>query len=373
MNSSTNNILISVVIPVGNNSAMLGDVLHHLNRCTPTPYEIIIVNDHVVDGSLYCVAEYDHAPLTVLVVPNREGVRGPASARNTGAEAASGDIILFIDSDVMLPPSFFARLRTDFAGDGVTAALKERVKEALRAAGNQPNADTDWAKFIPDAQAIVGIQSSDMIYRNPASVYKNHWMRFTYLRPEGPVHLFYTSGAAILRDKFLQTRGFDEGYATPSVEDTAIGRELAKSGVTVYIDKKLEYEHRKKYNSWGVLKTDYKRAVELARLILREGRGGAGNKSSVPTGFILGMPLAAAFPLWIIPVLLFPERWLFALSGLIAHLILFYFLNVEWLGYISARVKPILIYSLAFLPWEATVSFWGGVWGVVSYVFGKKY
>ncbi len=363
---------ISVVIPVGTGSALLGDVLRHLSQCDPPPYEVIILNDHVKDGTLYCVSEYENSHLSILVVPNRDGVRGPASARNTGAKAAGGEIILFIDSDVMLPREFFRRLLGDFSGGGIVTEIRERVKQALSDTGNQSESSLDWEKLIPEAQAILGVQSPEMIYRNPASVYKNHWMRFTYLRPQGPVHLFYTSGAAILRKTFLDTPGFDEGYTTPSVEDTAIGRELAQSGVTVYIDKELEYEHRKKYGSWGVLKTDYNRAAELARLILRGGTKG-GNKSSVPTGFILGMPLAAAFPLWIFPLLLFPEYWLVSLSGFVAHLILFYFLNVEWLGYISIRTKRILIYSLVFLPIEATVSFWGGVWGVISYILGKKY
>jgi len=373
MNSIDKNPSISVVIPVGNGSAMLGDVLHHIAACDPLPYEVIIVNDHVRDGTLFCVSEYENAPFSLLVVPNRENIRGPASARNTGAEAASGDIVLFVDSDVMLPPAFFARLCDDFTGAGITAELKRRVRDALQDNGNQPGENLDLGKFVPDAAGVLGIQSDDMIYRNAASVYKNHWMRFTYLRPEGPVHLFYTSGAAIFRDAFLKTSRFDAGYITPSVEDTAYGRELAESGVIVYIDRELEYEHRKKYDSRGVLKTDYKRAAELARLILREGRGNNKNQSSVPTGFILSMPLAAILPLWVIPVALFPDHWIFAAGGFIAHLILFYFLNVEWLGYISARAKPILLYSLVFLPLEAAVGFWGGIWGVISYLFGKKY
>jgi len=298
MNSSGKNPRISVVIPVGNGSAMLGDVLRHIATCDPPPYEVIIVNDHVNDDSLYSVTEYENAPFSLLVVPNRENVRGPASARNTGAKATTGDVILFIDSDVMLPRAFFARLSDDFSGTGVTAELKARVKDALRATGDKHDENVHSSEFVPDADAVLGIQSRDTILRNAASVYKNHWMRFTYLRPEGPVHLFYTSGAAILRDEFLKNPGFDEGYVTPSVEDTAYGRELAKSGVTVYIDKKLDYEHRRKYDSWGVLITDYKRAAELARLILREGQGDRSNKSSVPTRFILSMPLAAAFPHW---------------------------------------------------------------------------
>ena len=177
-----NELRISVVIPVGNGSAMLGDVLHHISRCSPPPYEVIIVNDRVSDGSLYCVAEYEHEPLSVIVLPNRDGVRGPASARNTGAEAASGDVILFLDSDVMLPPTFFDRMKSDFTGTGVSYDLKNRVKDALKHTDNTTDASPAIVlnDIIPELQGVLGIQSPEMTYRNPASVYKNHWMRFTY-------------------------------------------------------------------------------------------------------------------------------------------------------------------------------------------------
>jgi glycosyltransferase involved in cell wall biosynthesis len=371
----TQEIRISVVIPVGTGSPMLGDVLLHISRCTPLPYEVIIVNDRVSDGSLYCVAEYENTPLPVIVVPNRDGARGPASARNTGAKAASGDVLLFIDSDVMLPPDFFSRLESDFSDAGVSSELRDSIKNALEHIGDTADKSSDivWSDIVPQPNGILGVQSSEMIHRNPASVYKNHWMRFTYLRLEGPVHLFYTSAAAIYREDFFKTGGFDEEYITPSVEDTAFGRKLAESGTTIYIDKELEYEHRKKYDSWGVLKTDFERAAELARLVLREGRQTGGNRSSVPTGFILSLPVAAAIPLWIVPLALFPEYWVYVLGGYVAHHILVYFLNVEWLGYVSVKAKPVLGYALLLLPLEANVGFWGGVWGVISYLLGKKY
>ena len=69
--------------------------------------------------------------------------------------------------------------------------------------------------------------------------------------------------AAIRREAFLRVGGFDQGYATPNVEDTAFGQKLARLGVRVRVHPDLEVEHVKQYSLWTMLKTDFMRAVSL--------------------------------------------------------------------------------------------------------------
>ena len=82
--------------------------------------------------------------------------------RNLGARAAEGDILFFIDSDVMLRPDSIDRLVRRFA-DG-------------------------------DVDAVCGVQAADMRHRDLASQYKNLWIRWTYLRLD-------RRGAALLYDR----------------------------------------------------------------------------------------------------------------------------------------------------------------------------
>jgi len=49
--------------------------------------------------------------------------RGPAVARNVGARAARGGILLFIDSDVLVPPDALARIQARFAEEPGRAAV----------------------------------------------------------------------------------------------------------------------------------------------------------------------------------------------------------------------------------------------------------
>ena len=149
-----------------------------------------------------------------------------------------------------------------------------------------------WSRPVTNGDSVIGVQAAEMRHRDLVSQYKNLWMRWTYCRRRGDVPLFYTTAAAIRRDAFLRAGGFDQGYATPNVEDTAFGQKLARLGIRVCIDPELEVEHVKRYSLAGLLRTDFARAVSLTRLKLRERRELAQNNTSVPLRYMASVPLA---------------------------------------------------------------------------------
>jgi glycosyltransferase involved in cell wall biosynthesis len=323
---------ISVVIPAAGSTPLLGEVLQAVESADPGPREVIVVDDGLDKGTLEAVREQG-----IMVIPNRAGCKGPASARNTGAAASEGDVICFLDSDVIIAPDFFKRLTVYFADTNV--------------------------------DGVIALQSAEMEYTDWASTYKNLWMRYTYERLEGPVALFYTSAAAIKRDVFEKTGGFDENYRRPSVEDTAFGRELARVGARIVVAKELEVEHRKRYTTGQVLRLAFRRGAELARLTLRLGTE-SNNRSSVPTGYILSMPLAAALPAWLAVSFFSAEP---AAVGFVVHLLFLYLFNFEWQVYLARGGIFQVLYGMLIMPVEMAFGFWGGVWGVVTYLAGEKY
>jgi GT2 family glycosyltransferase len=245
---------ISVVMPVYNAEATLEECLTKLGQSTFEDFEVVIVDDGCTDRSRDIMGRFP-----VRVIPS-SGRVGPAAARNLGAQVATGEFLFFIDSDVMVRPDTLGLLAEGFERTGI--------------------------------DGFCGVQAAEMRYRDLASQYKNLWMRWTYLRQTGDVPLFYTTAAAIRRDTFLRVGGFDTGYATPNVEDTAFGQKLKRLGARVRIDPRLEVEHVKRYSLWGMLRTDFMRAVSLTRLKLRHPEDLGDNNTSVPASYMATVPLA---------------------------------------------------------------------------------
>jgi GT2 family glycosyltransferase len=325
---------ISVVIPVYNASATLAECLTRLCNSSFADFEIVMIDDGSTDQSRAIAANFP-----VRVVPSAGRV-GPAAARNLGARVAEGDVLFFIDSDVMVRPDTVARI----------AACFERG----------------------EMEGVIGVQAADMRHRDLVSQYKNIWMRWTYVRKKRDVPLFYTTAAAIRRDAFLRAGGFDQAYATPNVEDTAFGQRLEHLGIRVRVDPELEVEHVKRYSLAGLLRTDYLRAVSLTRLKLREPRDLARNNTSVPGSYMASVPLAAlGMPALVLGVALgvpaATAAAVLALAGAVA-------LNH---GFIAAiRTSDGWGRALAAIPllWLELVVVGAGTGvGLATYLLGRRY
>src|SRR5262249_26805158 len=91
-------IQASVVVPCYNNEALIGRCLESLDRQTlRNELEIIVVDDGSRDTSPQTVGNHE-----VRLIRQQNG--GPAAARNAGAAAARGPIVLFLDGDCVAPP-----------------------------------------------------------------------------------------------------------------------------------------------------------------------------------------------------------------------------------------------------------------------------
>lgn len=97
-------MLLSLIIPVYNRPEELEELLGSLAACHGQhDYEVVVVEDGSVRPARSVVEAYEKQMKIVYVaVPNS----GPAKARNIGAKHASGDYLLILDSDVVLPPGF---------------------------------------------------------------------------------------------------------------------------------------------------------------------------------------------------------------------------------------------------------------------------
>ena len=89
---------ISIIIPVYNVEKYISRCLDSILANTYQNTEIILVNDGSKDDSQKIIEEYKKKYTDKIILIEQEN-KGPAEARNVGIVKASGEYIMFIDSD----------------------------------------------------------------------------------------------------------------------------------------------------------------------------------------------------------------------------------------------------------------------------------
>ena len=102
-------IKISVILPVYNVAAYIGDCIQSLRTQTLDGLEFIFVDDCSTDGTMRAVEAFAAEDSRVRIIRFREN-QGPGAARNAGIEAAKGRYLSFVDPDDWIAPDFYARL-----------------------------------------------------------------------------------------------------------------------------------------------------------------------------------------------------------------------------------------------------------------------
>jgi GT2 family glycosyltransferase len=103
---------VSVVVCSCNGASTLRDCLDGLSELDYPDYEVIVVNDGSTDSTAEIAADY---PFLLVNTQNR----GLSSARNTGLQAASGEIVAYIDDDARPDPDWLKYVASALKdGDG---------------------------------------------------------------------------------------------------------------------------------------------------------------------------------------------------------------------------------------------------------------
>ena len=107
---------VSVVIPARNEEKTLPALLASLQAQTQPPLEILVVDDASEDRTAQTARAHG---ANLLVPPEKpSGWVGKSWACQFGADSASGEILLFIDADVVLAPDALARFAAADASCG---------------------------------------------------------------------------------------------------------------------------------------------------------------------------------------------------------------------------------------------------------------
>ncbi|MHC4710549.1 MAG: glycosyltransferase family 2 protein, partial [Planctomycetota bacterium] len=115
---------ISFIIPAYNEQDYLGKTLQRLTdsaEAVGEPYEIIVVADGCIDGTVEVARQHETRLLEVEL-------RHIAAVRNAGAAVATGDLFIFVDADTLIPQETLAAtvraIRNGAAGGGARPVLE---------------------------------------------------------------------------------------------------------------------------------------------------------------------------------------------------------------------------------------------------------
>lgn len=225
--------MFSAVIACRNDAVRLGSCLRALAESTHTVHECIVVDDGSSDESSQIAARFG------AIVIRCDAPGGPAKARNMGARAAGGDVLLFLDADVRIHADAVARMAAHLVAD-------------------------------PRLDAVIGSYDDQPSDPSFVSQYRNLLHCYTHQNGRRKASTFWCGCGAIRRDSFWQAGGLPEHYRRPSIEDIEFGHRLIAADGAILLDPQIQVQHLKRWTLTGMLRTDiFDRAIPWTRLILR--------------------------------------------------------------------------------------------------------
>lgn len=209
-------MFVTVTIQTYNRSAMLAETLESLRslRCPAgVEYEILVVDNNSTDGTQQVMHDYGAvlAPRLRTVFESRQGL---SHARNRALQEAKGQIVSFLDDDVVVDPEWLTAVAGAFEehAAAVVGGKSYLIFRSRRPAWLSEHYEFFLSRLDYGAQAIVGIDRD-----------------------------LYGLNFSVRKEIVLQTGGFDAslgrcgGVSFRSGEESDLLRRIrALGGVVVY-------------------------------------------------------------------------------------------------------------------------------------------
>ena len=194
-------MFLSVVIPTYNRLPILQKCLQALEQqrleAPISAYEVVLVDDGSTDATVSWLQEHSEAFPHVRLVQQDHG--GPAEGRNRGVDHARGDVIVFIDSDLVVT-------------DGFLLAHARRLEQSWQERGD---------RLCFTYGAVINTANFDDPTSEPHKLRDLSWAYFA------------TGNVAIDRQVLERSGLFDTRFRLYGWEDLELGERLRRMGVVL--------------------------------------------------------------------------------------------------------------------------------------------
>lgn len=220
---------ISVIVPAYRAGSTIGACLDGLFEAGFTRDEIMVIDDGSPDDTVEVARSRG-------IVPLQPGAnRGAAEARNSGVAATTGELLYFVDADVVVHPDVRGRIERFFVDN-------------------------------PDHAAVFGSYDDDPPDQPRVSRIRNLLHHHVHQISGGPASTFWTGCGAVRRADFDAAGGF---RTEDVVEDVGFGLRLTRLGRPIRLDPDLQCAHLKRWSWRGFAWTDYRgRAMPWTKMML---------------------------------------------------------------------------------------------------------
>lgn len=215
---------VSVIVPTFRRPDALRHTLNALTcqRYPKDRYEIFVVDDGPEETTQRLVAAFADGPPKIRYLSQPHS--GAARARNLGAQAATGDLLLFVDDDILLPPDAIARF---------IAAIRALGPCCLNGRWEFPVAMLKELSATPFGRFRLALES---------------WVRSGMrLRPiderHAEVELLTACNLMLPTEDFWKIGGFDETIPFAGYEDQEFSLRARDRGYRLIYDGSLQCLH----------------------------------------------------------------------------------------------------------------------------------
>ncbi|MFT5193116.1 MAG: glycosyltransferase involved in cell wall biosynthesis [Cellvibrionaceae bacterium] len=224
---------LSIVLPTYNRKQQLMQVIDGLESQTfnKDDFEVIIVSDGSTDGTHQCMEQLK-TPLNLSWF--KQTNQGVAATRNHGFAKARGEIILFIDDDVVPDKDLLTQHYQTHLEAGMLKNLVV-IGPMLSPPNHQYKPWVEWEQ--------------SMLYKQYDSINRGDW--------EPTARQFYTGNSSIHLTFLKDSGGFDATFLR--AEDIELAFRLAEKGAKfVFNNKAIGYHYaQRSYASWANIPYSY--------------------------------------------------------------------------------------------------------------------
>ena len=326
---------ISIIIPVYNASLTLKECLDAIFDSNFKDFEVIVVSDNSTDDSVKIAKQYQ-----CKIIELKEN-KGPAFARNSGAQISKGDTLIFIDSDVIINK-----------GSLISVANKFLDKEI---------------------NVIQGIYSHEPSYKNLSTQYQQSF----YCYYSWNTNIKYTSSLitncfAIRKKIFIDVKGFNTDIKGATCEDEEFGYVLIEKGYKILILRELNGKHRVNYSLKKLVKRNFAIYIDTTKSYLRNRTYVKKVKQLNYWKILTGIPIFGLIFLSLVATVIFFDKTI--LSAFVLLNIIFILLHLEFIKFVAKTKgisKGLGVMFICYL--DAFIMLSSVLYGSLSYFLKRRY